>query len=142
MKRLLVNRRRPIPALATALLISVCASLIIVLSGCGSSGGSTSSSASSAPSPSGKSSAVSSSGKIDISNFEFVPKNVTVKAGTPVTWTNQDSSAHTATASGPGAGFDTGTLQQGDSKTVKVQPGTYQYICNIHPFMKATLVVK
>jgi plastocyanin len=116
----------------------VSAFLIIALGGCGSSSDSSSSETTS----SGASSGASTSGKIDISNFEFVPKDVTVKAGTPVTWTNQDSAAHTATATGPGGGFDTGTLEQGDSKTVKVKSGTYHYICGIHPFMKATLVVK
>ncbi len=136
MKTLLEDRRRLIPPLATALVIGV-GFLIVILSGCGSSGDSSSKSTSSGGSP-----AASSSGKIDIVDFEFAPKDVTVKAATPVTWTNKDSSAHTATATGPGGGFDTGTLQQGDSKTVKVKPGTYKYFCNIHPFMEATLVVK
>jgi plastocyanin len=132
------NGRRLSPLLATALSIGLCAFLILALGGCGSSNDSTSNGSAS----SGGSSGAASSGKIDISNFEFVPKSVTVKTGTPVTWTNKDSSAHTATATGPGAGFDTGTLQQGDSKTLTVAPGTYHYICDIHPFMKATLLVK
>jgi plastocyanin len=125
------------------LAIGVCAFLIIALGGCGGTSDSTSSGSTSDGASSGDaSSGASTSGKIEIKNFEFVPKGVTVKAGTPVTWTNQDSSAHTATATGPGGGFDTGTLQQGDSKTLKVAPGTYHYICDIHPFMKATLLVK
>ena len=132
------HSRRLSPLLATTLSIGLCALLVLVLGGCGSSNDSTSTGSASG----GASSGASTSGKIDISNFEFVPKSVTVKAGTPVTWTNKDSSAHTATATGPGGGFDTGTLQQGDLKTLKVEPGTYHYICDIHPFMKATLLVK
>ena len=120
------------PLLAIAL-------LAVVLVGCG---GSSSDSTTTGSASGGASPASSSSGKIDIVNFEFAPKSVTVKAGTPITWTNQDSSAHTATATGPGGGFDTGTLQQGGSKTLKVKPGTYNYICSIHPFMKGTLTVK
>jgi plastocyanin len=138
MKEQLESRRQFSSLLATAIAIGLCALLVLVLGGCGSSNDSTSSGSASG----GASSSASTSGRIDISNFEFVPNSVTVKAGTPVTWTNKDSSAHTATATGPGAGFDTGTLQQGDSKTLKVAPGTYHYICDIHPFMKATLLVK
>ena len=138
MNEQLDNSRRLSPLLATALSIGLCALLVLVLGGCGSSNDSTSSGSASG----GASSSASTSGRIDISNFEFVPNSVTVKADTPVTWTNKDSSAHTANATGPGAGFDTGTLQQGDSKTLKVAPGTYHYICDIHPFMKATLLVK
>jgi plastocyanin len=117
-------------------ILALGALLLIGLAGCGSSGSSMSTSTSSA------SSSAASSGKIQISGFEFAPRTVTVKAGTPIVWTNEDSAAHTATASGPNGGFDTGTLQKGDSKTVKVKPGTYHYVCGIHPFMKATLIVK
>ena len=133
------HRSRLHPLLATALAVAAIAVLVVAFTGCGGSDSSTTSGSTSGGSGS---SATSSSGKIDISNFEFAPKSVTVKAGTAVTWTNQDSSAHTATATSPGGGFDTGTLQQGDSKTLKVEPGTYQYICSIHPFMKGTLTVK
>lgn len=144
-KSILEGRRRPLVLLAIA-----AASLsLIAFAGCGSSYSTSSTSTSSssgsnasASQGSNSGSSAASSGKIDISNFEFVPKTVTVKAGTPITWTNQDSAAHTATAPGPNGGFDTGTLQKGDSKTVNVKAGTYQYVCGIHPFMKATLVVK
>jgi plastocyanin len=116
-------------------ILAFSALLLIAFAGCGGSD-SSSSSTSDSGSP------TASYGKIEIKDFEFVPKAVTVKAGTPITWTNKDSAAHTATVSGPNGGFDTGTLQEGVSKTVKVKPGTYHYVCGIHPFMKATLTVK
>ena len=35
---------------------------------------------------------------VKIDNFTFTPKSVTVKAGTTVTWTNQDDIPHTVTS--------------------------------------------
>ncbi len=77
-----------------------------------------------------------------ISNFKFAPASVTVKPGAGVAVTNEDSTAHTATAD-DGHSFDTGDLAQGASQTISVsKPGSYAYHCSIHPFMHGTLVVK
>jgi plastocyanin len=39
--------------------------------------------------------------------------------------------------------FDTGTIEKGTSKTVVLKkPETYAYICDFHPFMKGTIIVK
>jgi plastocyanin len=77
--------------------------------------------------------------RVEIRDFVFRPGQLRVAAGTRITWTNRDSSPHTAT----GQGFDTGTLRRGESKTVVLsQPGTYAYYCQLHPFMKATVVVR
>ena len=63
-----------------------------------------------------------------------------MKAGTKVTWRNLDSSPHTATATS--GGLDTGTLRQGQSRTLTLaKPGRYAYICSFHPFMHGTVVV-
>jgi plastocyanin len=78
--------------------------------------------------------------KIDIRDFKYVPETVAVRAGSRVTWVNDDAAPHTATAAGV---FDTGTLQKGDSKALTLsKPGSYSYVCEFHPFMKATVVVK
>ena len=59
-----------------------------------------------------------------------------------MSWVNQDTAPHTATA-GAAGDFDTGTLSKGDSKAIRLtKPGTHAYICSIHPFMKATVTVK
>ena len=59
-----------------------------------------------------------------------------------VTWTNADSAPHTATAKA-GSAFDTGTLNQGQSKKVTFsKAGTFQYTCTFHPFMSGTVVVR
>lgn len=78
---------------------------------------------------------------IEIKNFAFGPKTLTIKKGTTVTWTNQDSVAHTATSDD--GGFDTGLLAKGESGSVTFdEAGTYSYHCTPHPNMKATVVVE
>lgn len=77
---------------------------------------------------------------VSIRNFAFGPQAVTVKAGTTVRWTNQDSEAHTV-VSDAGA-FSSPVLQPraGYSFTF-TRPGTYSYHCSIHPFMTGKVVV-
>ena len=78
---------------------------------------------------------------VTISNFAFHPAAVTVKAGSMVTWTQEDTDVHTVHIGGAG-GFTSPTLQKGQtfSHTFK-SPGTYAYICSIHPFMHGTVIV-
>lgn len=81
-----------------------------------------------------------SKNNIVISNFSFSPATLTVKAGSTVTWTNQDSMGHSATADDNS--FDTGILYNGKSGTVTFnKTGTYTYHCSIHPSMHGTIVV-
>jgi plastocyanin len=78
--------------------------------------------------------------RVRIDNYAFVPPTLTVKVGTRVTWTNRDSTAHTATADG--GSFDTGTLGKGRSMTIQFnKPGTFSYHCAFHAFMTATIKV-
>lgn len=79
--------------------------------------------------------------KIVISDFKFMPADISVKAGTKVTFVNQDQAPHTATSDDTKT-FDTNSLHKGDEKTVTLStPGTYTYFCSFHPFMKGTLKV-
>ena len=76
-----------------------------------------------------------------ISGFKFGSPTVTVKVGDSVTWRNNDSTAHTATADD--GGFDTGTIAAGDTAVVTFDTaGTYAYHCKIHAQMTATVVVE
>jgi len=90
-----------------------------------------------APAPSGN--AVRSE-KVEIEDFAYNPDPVTIEEGGKVIWLNEDSVAHTATAED--GSFDTGTLEEGKlkSETFK-QPGTFEYICSIHPQMHGTVEV-
>ncbi len=79
--------------------------------------------------------------QIVISDFKFMPNTVEVKAGTKLTFVNHDASPHTATATADKV-FDTGILRKGEGKTVTLaKAGTYDYFCELHPFMKATVKV-
>jgi len=79
--------------------------------------------------------------RIVISDYKFMPNPVEVKAGAKVTIVNNDASPHTATATGDKV-FDTGILRKGDEKVIALtKTGTVSYICQLHPFMKATIKV-
>ena len=74
-----------------------------------------------------------------------MPAKVEVASGTKVVWQNRDRAPHTATAADDAqrAAFDTDVIKKGASATVTFdRPGTYAYVCDLHPFMKATIVVK
>lgn len=78
---------------------------------------------------------------VQISNFSFSPATLTVKVGDTVTWTNQDSMGHSATADDNS--FDTGILDQGKSGTITFsKAGTYTYHCAVHPSMHGTIIVQ
>jgi len=110
------------------------------LAACGSS--SSDKSSGSSASGGGTTTSASSGDQVTIKNFKFGPDNLSVAKGTTVTFTNNDTANHTATATGANA-FDTGTLNQGATKTVTLdKPGTYSYMCSFHPFMHGTITVK
>jgi plastocyanin len=82
-----------------------------------------------------------SQNNIEIKNFAYSPKTLTVKIGDTVTWTNQDSAPHSATADDKS--FDTGLLSKGQSGSVTFKKaGTFTYFCSAHPNMKATITVQ
>ncbi len=69
---------------------------------------------------------------IDMANFAYQPGDITVAAGTAVTWVNKDSGMrHSATAAD--GSFDTGLLDGGQEATIVLNtPGTYIYYCTLH----------
>ena len=74
-------------------------------------------------------------------NFDFSPMMLTVKAGTTVTWKNLDGEPHTVVS--PDGFFRSHALDQGDTFTFKFdKPGTYKFVCSIHPKMMAAIVVQ
>jgi plastocyanin len=81
------------------------------------------------------------SDKVTIQDFSFGPATTTVKKGTTVTWTNNDSAPHTVTGSN-GKGPQSGNLSKGDTYQYTFdEVGTFDYICSIHPSMTAKVVV-
>ena len=69
-----------------------------------------------------------------------VEGGLTVKRGERVVWTNKDLVPHTATAAKV---FDSRSVAPNASWSyVARKPGRYDYVCTLHPTMKATLVVE
>ena len=82
------------------------------------------------------------SGNVDIQmkSFAFNPKEVTVKVGTKVIWTNMDSAGHDVKATDGSWGSD--TLNTGQSfSMIFDKEGTYMYVCTFHAGMIGTVIV-
>jgi plastocyanin len=119
--------------------------LALALAACGGSSSSDSSNSGStttsqAPSPSV---AAAAGATLDIQNFAYVPEPLTVTAGQVISVTNQDAKAHTVTSSTAGL-FKADKIAKGTpvTFTAPAAAGTYTYICDYHPKMKGTLIVK
>jgi len=80
---------------------------------------------------------------VSIQGFSFDPSsNLTVHSGDTVTWTNNDGAAHTATSTSGPASFDSGTILGGGTFDFTFTTmGTYDYRCDFHTSMTATLTV-
>ena len=77
---------------------------------------------------------------VKISNFTFNPPQVTVKAGTTVTWTNEDDIPHTIVSP---PGIRSKPLDSDDKFSFTfTTPGTYKYFFSLHPHMTGTIVVE
>jgi plastocyanin len=84
---------------------------------------------------------IAGNGTITIRNFMFEPMSLEIAAGTTVTWKNFDGEPHTIHSIDDA--FRSGALDQNDTFSFKFdKPGTYRYVCSIHPQMVASIVVK
>jgi plastocyanin len=79
--------------------------------------------------------------KVSIQNFAFSPTSITVKVGTAVTWTNNDTTQHTVTIDS-GDGPHSQPLNKGDTYTFTFNTaGTFSYHCTFHSGMTAKVTV-
>lgn len=87
-------------------------------------------------------SAEAATAAVEIKDFAFHPETITVPAGGSITWTNADTTPHTA------SGIDrkilqSGAVQPGESFTQTFDTaGSYDYFCEFHAGMKGTIVVE
>ena len=78
--------------------------------------------------------------KIDIKEFMFAPKDLTVALGTKVTWVNDDQIPHTVAETHKR--FRSGALDTHDSFSYAFKTaGTYEYFCALHPQMVGKIIV-
>ncbi len=78
---------------------------------------------------------------VAIADFAFDARDLTVTAGSTVTWTNQDSAPHSVVSRGVDD-LSSESLATGDAyEHTFDQPGAFDYICGIHNSMKGTVTV-
>jgi len=110
----------------------------VVLGACGGGGA--------APATSAPAAGGGQAGAVTVRSLAFGPQSLEVAAGTTVTWTNQDSVAHTTTSGRPGspdAKWNSPLPASGGSFSFTfAQAGTYQYFCSIHTSMSGTVTVR
>jgi amicyanin len=86
--------------------------------------------------------------EVKMENVQFTPRDLTVKAGETITFTNTESIPHDVhKTGGPGGDFASGGaggMSQGDTFELKLdKPGKYEYVCDVHaPGMAGTITVK
>lgn len=107
------------------------AAAVVVLAACGAP----------APAPGdGASSLLPEGGTYLVQGYAF--DELVTRPGQVVTVTSADDEPHTLTAED--GSFDTGAFDQADpaSFTSPWQVGTYDFTCEVHPSMRATLTVR
>lgn len=77
--------------------------------------------------------------QVSIKNYSYVPSEITISKGDTVTWKNDDDVIHDAKF----GDSESPDLKKGEtySRTFD-KPGTYDYMCTIHPSMKGKVIVK
>jgi plastocyanin len=82
---------------------------------------------------------------VTVQVFKFRPDRIEVKAGTRVTWTNQDEITHTVTSGTPeqrDASFDIRLAGKGTTGSVEfTRAGVFPFFCERHPAMRGEIHV-
>jgi YVTN family beta-propeller protein len=82
----------------------------------------------------------SSAGAVKIAGFAFAPASVELKAGQSITWTNDDGAPHAISVKG---GASSPILAPGETHSMKFdKPGSYDYVCSVHPYMTGRIMVR
>ena len=77
---------------------------------------------------------------IAIVDFDYDPASRSVPVGTTVRWVNEGEIPHTVTSEA--GGFDSGLIVAGaESVRTFAEPGTFDYLCTLHPEMTGTITV-
>jgi plastocyanin len=85
-------------------------------------------------------------GSAEQGNPDYDPDVANVPQGHVIEWVNNDELVHTVTSSlDSGDTFDSGMISAGDKfrlDTSELPLGEYEYICLVHPWMIATIVIE
>ena len=121
----------------TTIIASALFALTLVLAACSSSSGE-----STAPDDNGGGGGGGGE-TVSMANTQFTPSELTIPAGTTVTFT--DTSGHTVTEGTDGEPVDDPIVDEDGGSDIDVtfdEPGTYNITCKIHPTMNMTITVE
>jgi plastocyanin len=77
---------------------------------------------------------------VHIKDFAYAPQPLRIHPGDTVRFINDDEEPHTVTASDKS--FDSEALDTNGTWThTFAKAGTFSYFCELHPYMKATIIV-
>lgn len=80
---------------------------------------------------------------VNVADMKFSPADITVKAGDTVTWKFDDKAPHAVQGIGDVAlGINSPIIRKGEWSHNFTTPGTYRYLCPLHPDMKGTVTVQ
>jgi plastocyanin len=75
----------------------------------------------------------------------YIPYAVTANVGDTITWSNDDTAAHTVTSGSPensGEYFDSSLFLSGDTfEFTFEEAGEYPYYCVVHPWMRGIVII-
>ncbi|MEV0356774.1 cupredoxin family copper-binding protein [Nocardia sp. NPDC050697] len=134
-------RRRARAALAALAVLAFTA-------GCGTDDSTTATPATStatAPSgaPASRQATAPSTITVRVDDMAFSPAELRVQVGDTVTWEFADSAAHSVQGIGDKAmGINSPILNEGSWSYTFIAPGSYRYLCSLHPEMRGTVVVE
>jgi len=81
--------------------------------------------------------------QVDVVDYGFSPAQLTIHVGATVTFTNGGGDGHDVTGTGPGGDWRSGPLAPTEHYSRQFAlPGTYNYVCSIHPEMRGSVVVQ
>ena len=77
---------------------------------------------------------------INVDNFSFTPREITVAKGTTITWVNRDDVPHTVVSGGV---FRSKALDTDETFSFTfTDAGSFSYFCSVHPVMIGRVIVK
>ncbi len=80
---------------------------------------------------------------VAVDDMKFSPAEVTIKAGDTVTWKFDDKVPHSVQGIGDKAmGINSPIFDKGEWSYTFTTPGTYRYLCSLHPEMRGTVTVE
>jgi plastocyanin len=78
---------------------------------------------------------------VEINKFSFMPREITIAAGTQVTWLNRDATIHSIVSEDKL--FSSRGLDTGDRFSATFDhAGDFSYVCSLHPFMTGIVHVR